>query len=58
MQGLSKRQRNRLAAHDLQVQKQEEEQRRKEEEERQRMREMQALPTLEDMENMQYLRTQ
>lgn len=58
MHGLSKRQRSRLAAHDLQVQKQREEERRREEEERQRMREMQALPTLEDMENMQFLRTQ
>ena len=56
--GLSKRQRSRLQAHDLQLRRQAEEERRREEEERQREREMHAVPTLEDIENMQYLRTQ
>ena len=56
--GLSKRQRSRLLAHDLKLRRLAEEERRREEEERLREREMQAVPTLEDMENMQYLRTQ
>ena len=58
MHGLSKRQKSRLLAHDLKLRQLAEEERRREEEERLREREMQAVPTLEDMENMQYLRTQ
>ena len=59
MHGLSEKQTRRLAAHDLEVQKREEEERRRrEEEERERLLERRAVPTLEDMEHMQYLRTQ
>ena len=47
-----------MLAHDLKLRRLAEEERRRQEEERLREREMQAVPTLEDMENMQYLRTQ
>ena len=60
MHGLSKRQRSRLEAHDMRERKrrEEEEQRRREEEEERERRERQAVPTLEHMEKMQYLREQ
>ena len=55
--GLSDRQKSRLAAHDQERRRRrEEEERRREEEERNR-REAEALPTLEDMEKMQYFRS-
>ena len=57
--GLSEKQRNRLVAHDEEMRrKREEEERRKKEEERTRREaDADALPTLKDMENMQYFRS-
>ena len=59
--GLSEKQIQRLAAHDLRVRKEEEERLRLKEEEEERERERrasQAVPSVTDMEQMQYLSIQ
>lgn len=57
--GLSDRQKQRLAAHDEEERrKREEEERRRQEEELARREGEEAIPTIEDMEKMQFLRSQ